>query len=955
MQSSPSISSPLRGNASSSSKTPSPQHAYGDGSSPTLSASGSKSGTSRTTAAQFALAPHSVTTTVVTTTTTTTTAYPPLYIPPAPQAGSSHDYPLAHTPTPPVLKKFCFDLNGVPTHFRELDLLDSEIEKNFGSVRKPGASVSVKTTTTTKSGSPSHLSLPASIHRSFRSNPFNSPSRRNLRKRTAPGESDEVMTAAEMDYSPVSPNAPGSADGKVRAHKRRLSNNTLPSSGNQSTPQSPRHDIALTPTTPISIPTNQTGIQSPNLPSPRLSPTGNPSSHFPADLLQPMNLSERGTPEPDLSLNDGLGLHRSLHSNHLSPALQQQLELPPGMADSPSLADVPRIIQTFDMLPPPLKSYLLLHLLRRCPFSTLQFISTLILPTLKRDFIGLLPVELSYQILGYLDLKTLGRSSAVSKAWKRVVDGEGAEIALWKKRLQEEGWYHEDEVKKEIRKASHTERKGKGVIELGLDPLKISTSHVTAPPSPPSGPSNDLYDPMDESDDEHFDNSQTSVNGRHQYKQQSPETEEPQPPPHLYKNLFRRHHLIRQNWFRGKYKHISFPGHAHNVVTCLQFDGDKIVSGSDDQTIHIYSTKTGELQQRLEGHEGGVWALQYSGYTLVSGSTDRTVRVWDMETGKCTHLFEGHTSTVRCLMIVSPQKSTDFPGTMEPDVPLIVTGSRDATLRVWRLPDPKRDPEYNPGNNNGSSPPSPDDGPSNPYFMHVLNGHTSSVRAIAGQGNVLVSGSYDTTVRIWDLRTGDAVHVCRGHREKVYSVGYCHELRRAVSGSMDASVRVWCTRTGVGLFVLEGHSSLVGLLELSAQYLVSAAADSTLRIWCPMTGKCLANLTGHAAAITCFHHDPKLNRIVSGSDGGVKVWELSSAGYGNTTNPDQYAKVASGLAYTQGPNGPEPVHGRFIKDLVGSVAGVWRVKMDERRLVCAVQKEGSATWFEVLDFGDGVD
>ncbi|KAJ3035213.1 SCF ubiquitin ligase complex subunit cdc4 [Rhizophlyctis rosea] len=683
--------------------------------------------------------------------------------------------------------------------------------------------------------------------------------------------------------------------------------------------------------------------------------------NFPEDLLQFSGSGDRSTPEPDLSTHDAHGLHRSLQSNHLSPALQQQLELPPEMADSPSLADVPHIIHTFDMLPPPLKSYLLLHLLRRCPFSTLQFISTLILPTLKRDFIGLLPVELSYQILEYLDLKTLGRCTVVSKAWKRVVDGEGAEIALWKKRLQEEGWFNEEEIKKEVEAASSSDRKGKSVIDLGLDPLKISTPHVTAPPSPPGGASAEPFDPMDESDDEYFkprsvSNRRRAAAAQHQSDHyENDDNQAPQPPPHLYKTLFRRHHLIRQNWFRGRYKHISFPGHAHNVVTCLQFDGDKIVSGSDDQTIHIYSTSTGDLQQRLEGHEGGVWALQYSGYTLVSGSTDRTVRVWDMDTGRCTHLFEGHTSTVRCLMIISPQKSMDFPGVMEPENSLIVTGSRDATLRVWRLPDPKRDSPYLPSQN--GTPPSPDGSgsTSNPYFVHVLNGHTSSVRAIAGQGNVLVSGSYDTTVRVWDLRTGDCVHVCRGHREKVYSVGYCHELRRAVSGSMDASVRVWCTRTGVGLFTLEGHSSLVGLLELSAQYLVSAAADSTLRIWCPLTGKCLANLTGHSAAITCFHHDPKLNRIVSGSDGGVKVWELSSAGYGSSNSSTEYAKCAQGLAFTQGPKGAEPVHGRFIGDLVGSVAGVWRVKMDERRLVCAVQREGSATWFEVLDFGEGVD
>lgn len=155
------------------------------------------------------------------------------------------------------------------------------------------------------------------------------------------------------------------------------------------------------------------------------------------------------------------------------------------------------------------------------------------------------------------------------------------------------------------------------------------------------------------------------------------------------------------------------------------------------------------------------------------------------------------------------------------------------------------------------------------------------------------------------------------------------------------------------IFIL-GHTSLVGLLELSPQYLVSAAADATLRIWSPTTGQCLANLTGHSAAITCFHHDPKLNRIVSGSDGGVKVWELSSTGYGSG-QPPAGVPFAPALPFTQGPNGPQPVHGRFIRDLVGGVQGVWRVRMDEQRLVCAVQKEGGRTWFEVLDFTEGVD
>jgi F-box and WD-40 domain protein CDC4 len=154
--------------------------------------------------------------------------------------------------------------------------------------------------------------------------------------------------------------------------------------------------------------------------------------------------------------------------------------------------------------------------------------------------------------------------------------------------------------------------------------------------------------------------------------------------------------------------------------------------------------------------------------------------------------------------------------------------------------------------------------------------------------------------------------------------------------------------------LIEGHSSLVGLLEFSSTYLVSAAADATLRVWSPTTGKCLATLTGHSAAITCFHHDAHLNKIVSGSDGGVKVWELSTDGYASKITAPS-VESGPGFAFTQGPNGPEAVHGRFVGDVVRGVQGVWRTRMDEGRMVCAVQKEGGRTWFEVLDFTDGVD
>jgi F-box and WD-40 domain protein CDC4 len=162
-----------------------------------------------------------------------------------------------------------------------------------------------------------------------------------------------------------------------------------------------------------------------------------------------------------------------------------------------------------------------------------------------------------------------------------------------------------------------------------------------------------------------------------------------------FKALFKSRYLTRLRWETNTNpSHLTFPAHGRSVVTCLMLYHGQIISASDDHSIHIYSLSDGSLVHSLIGHEGGVWALAATKDTLVSGSTDRTVRIWDMSTGRCTHIFGGHTSTVRCLAIFKPEMVDveDERGVIQqerwPKRPLIVTGSRDHTLRVWTLPRP---------------------------------------------------------------------------------------------------------------------------------------------------------------------------------------------------------------------------------------------------------------------------
>lgn len=128
-------------------------------------------------------------------------------------------------------------------------------------------------------------------------------------------------------------------------------------------------------------------------------------------------------------------------------------------------------------------------------------------------------------------------------------------------------------------------------------------------------------------------------------------------------------------------------GGSSPVITALLLADDRIITTSDDHKIRVFSFEKNSLSYILEGHLGGVWAVDVLGDTLVSGSTDTTVRVWDLKTGKCTHTFKGHEATVRCVKIARPKEAVvRVGGQTTLGQPLIVSGSRDSTLRVWRLP-----------------------------------------------------------------------------------------------------------------------------------------------------------------------------------------------------------------------------------------------------------------------------
>ncbi|XP_067297764.1 F-box/WD repeat-containing protein 7 isoform X1 [Pseudorasbora parva] len=301
-----------------------------------------------------------------------------------------------------------------------------------------------------------------------------------------------------------------------------------------------------------------------------------------------------------------------------------------------------------------------------------------------------------------------------------------------------------------------------------------------------------------------------------------------------WKSAYIRQHRIDTNWRRGDLKSPKvLKGHDDHVITCLQFCGNRIVSGSDDNTLKVWSAVTGKCLRTLVGHTGGVWSSQMRDNIIISGSTDRTLKVWNAETGECIHTLYGHTSTVRCMHLHEKR---------------VVSGSRDATLRVWDI--------------------------ETGQCLHVLMGHVAAVRCVQYDGRRVVSGAYDFMVKVWDPETETCLHTLQGHTNRVYSLQF--DGIHVVSGSLDTSIRVWDVETGNCIHTLTGHQSLTSGMELKDNILVSGNADSTVKIWDIKTGQCLQTLQGphkHQSAVTCLQFNKNFV-ITSSDDGTVKLWDL---------------------------------------------------------------------------------
>ncbi|KAI4212102.1 MAG: hypothetical protein LQ351_005132 [Letrouitia transgressa] len=158
--------------------------------------------------------------------------------------------------------------------------------------------------------------------------------------------------------------------------------------------------------------------------------------------------------------------------------------------------------------------------------------------------------------------------------------------------------------------------------------------------------------------------------------------------------------------------------------------------------------------------------------------------------------------------------------------------------------------------------------------IKTFKGHSNGVTCLQFDEKILATGSYDATIKIWDLETCKEIRTLRGHTSGIRCLQF--DDTKIISGSIDRSLKVWNWRTGECLSTYTGHGGGVIGLHFDSAILASASTDSTVKIW-NFEDRSTFVLRGHTDWVNAVKVDSASRTVFSSSDDcTIKLWDLDT-------------------------------------------------------------------------------
>lgn len=163
-------------------------------------------------------------------------------------------------------------------------------------------------------------------------------------------------------------------------------------------------------------------------------------------------------------------------------------------------------------------------------------------------------------------------------------------------------------------------------------------------------------------------------------------------------------------------------------------------------------------------------------------------------------------------------------------------------------------------------------------------------------GKFIVTGSYDSMVRLWNLSDGSLAGIFAGHKGTVWTVAFSPDGHSIATGGEDAVINIWDIASGNIVYALRGHTRIVWSVKFSpdGKRLASGSFDDLLIIWNLENGSVEKKLAGHSEAVVdlAFTHDGK--RLATTSDDkSIKIWNVSNGALLSTWDVAEHVQAVA--------------------------------------------------------------